>query len=81
MAFTTGMLFNTKDFGTASANAAVLIHNEDAVNTAQIVVEIFYTLSTGVARDAALFPDVYGAAEICGMRTFLSRVFWLMKSR
>ncbi|MFE6797811.1 hypothetical protein [Paenibacillus chitinolyticus] len=50
MTFTTGMLINTKDFGAASANAAVLIHNEDAVNTARIVVEIFYTLSTGVRR-------------------------------
>ncbi|MFB7815312.1 hypothetical protein NBRC13296_22145 [Paenibacillus chitinolyticus] len=46
----TGMLINTKDFGTASANEPVLIDNEDAVNTTRIVVEIFYTLSMGVRR-------------------------------
>ncbi|GKS13804.1 hypothetical protein YDYSY3_48040 [Paenibacillus chitinolyticus] len=70
MAFTTGMLINTKDFGTASANAAVTINNEDAVNTAQIAVEIFYTLSTGVAKTPLFFQTYTVPPKFVDIRTF-----------
>ncbi|MFF2156356.1 hypothetical protein ACFVVQ_13655 [Paenibacillus chitinolyticus] len=70
MAFTTGMLINTKDFGTASANAAVIISNEDAVNTAQIAVEIFYTLSTGVAKTPLFFQTYTVPPKFVDVRTF-----------
>ncbi|MBV6712254.1 hypothetical protein [Paenibacillus chitinolyticus] len=70
MPFTTGMLINTRDFGTASANAAVTISNEDAVNAAQIVVEIFYTLSTGVAKTPLFLQTYTVPPKFVDIRTF-----------
>ncbi|WP_068774002.1 hypothetical protein [Paenibacillus sp. FJAT-26967] len=70
MAFTTGLILNTRDFGTAAANAAVNISNEDTVNTAQIVVQIFYTLSTGVAKTPLYFQTYTVPPRFADIRTF-----------
>lgn len=44
MAFTTGYMTNTRDFGTACSNVVVNVVNEDIVNAATVTVQIFFSL-------------------------------------
>jgi hypothetical protein len=41
MPFTTGLITNTRDFGTAASNIVVSIKNEDTVNPATVRVQIY----------------------------------------
>jgi hypothetical protein len=41
MPFTTGLITNTRDFGTAASNIVVSIKNEDIVNPATVRVQIY----------------------------------------
>ncbi|TQR97899.1 hypothetical protein FKV70_15605 [Paenibacillus ottowii] len=44
MAFTTGYMTNTRDFGTACSNVVVNLVNEDTVNAATVTIQIFFSL-------------------------------------
>ncbi|AET56981.1 hypothetical protein HPL003_00985 [Paenibacillus terrae HPL-003] len=44
MAFTTGYMTNTRDFGTACSNIVVNVVNEDTVNPATVTVQVFFSL-------------------------------------
>ncbi|WP_223821949.1 MULTISPECIES: hypothetical protein [Paenibacillus] len=44
LAFTTGYMTNTRDFGTACSNIVVNLVNEDTVNAATVTVQIFFSL-------------------------------------
>ncbi|WP_244310759.1 hypothetical protein [Paenibacillus ottowii] len=44
LAFTTGYMTNTRDFGTACSNVVVNLVNEDTVNAATVTIQIFFSL-------------------------------------
>ncbi|MCL6604867.1 MAG: hypothetical protein K6T94_18550 [Paenibacillus sp.] len=48
MAYTTGYMTNTRDFGTAVTNVVLNLVNESQLNTANVLVKIFYSQSPDV---------------------------------
>jgi hypothetical protein len=46
MAFTTGIITNTRDFGTAATNIVVSIHNTDPVNSSVVTVQVIASVTS-----------------------------------
>ncbi|MDF2922726.1 MAG: hypothetical protein K0R57_1640 [Paenibacillaceae bacterium] len=46
MPFTTGIITNTRDFGTAASNIVVSIHNTDSANSATVLVQIIASVTS-----------------------------------
>lgn len=46
MPFTTGIITNTRDFGTAASNIVVSIHNTDPINSAVVQVQILASVTS-----------------------------------
>lgn len=58
MPFTTGIVTNTRDFGTASSNIVVSMKNESMVDTATVVVLVFSSV------DSSSFAPAYAESFI-----------------
>jgi hypothetical protein len=68
MPFTTGLITNTRDFGTAASNIVVSIKNEDTINSATIIVQIYNsptstTLSPLYASSFVVPPNSINVSE------------------
>ncbi|GGA05518.1 hypothetical protein GCM10008018_59400 [Paenibacillus marchantiophytorum] len=70
MVYTTGLINNTKDGGTSAANVIVNITNDDPVNTALVLVKVFYTTGTGVAKTPLHFTGYYVVSGFVDIHTF-----------
>ncbi|SEO75299.1 hypothetical protein [Paenibacillus sp. OV219] len=66
MPFTTGIVTNTRDFGTASSNIVVSMKNESLVDTATVVILVFASVdsSSFVPAYAESFTLVPNETEI-----------------
>jgi hypothetical protein len=68
MPFTTGLITNTRDFGTAASNIVVSTKNEDTINSATIIVQIYNsptstTLSPLYASSFVVPPNSINVSE------------------
>jgi hypothetical protein len=68
MPFTTGLITNTRDFGTAASNIVISTKNEDTINLATIIVQIYNsptstTLSPLYASSFVVPPNSINVSE------------------
>ncbi|SEP17965.1 hypothetical protein [Paenibacillus sp. OV219] len=71
MALSTGVITNTRDFGTASSNIVVSTRNFDLVNPVTIMLEVFASV------DSSLFYTAYLTSYVVPANSFDVREFFI----